>query len=501
MRNTMFMYARMLVMLVISLFTSRVIFQTLGINDYGTYNVVGSIIVFFSFLNNGLSTSTRRFITASLANKDTNNACHTFNVCILSHIIIAFFILLLAETIGLWCLYNILNIPDGRMEAASWVYQLSVFAAILGIIQSPYESAVVATEKMNIYAYMSISDAIFKLLIIFLLQALGGDKLIIYAFLMFGISILNICIRYFYCRSVISFCRLHYTRDESLLHKILSFTSWSILGQSAVVATNQGVSVLVNVFHNVAVNAAQGVAGTVNGIIYGFISGFQTAFNPQIIKSYNNGEHDYLQQLMIRSSKLTSYLLIIFLVPLLFETSNVLSLWLGDYPLYAVEFCILSLICSYVDGISAPLWMLVYAQTEIKQYQIAISSVYAMNFIMAFLCLSLGFLPYHVLTARVFVTIGLVVVRAVYTRRYLPEFNIARWINEVLGHGILIVIIASAIVYFMQKVLPQMSMLLNVLTVTTISISITIMLIATIGLNKEERISCIRTIKQKLHIQ
>lgn len=486
-KNTLYMYGRMLVMLLVSLFTARIVFNTLGVNDYGTYSVVGGIIVFFTFLNNGLCSATRRYITAEIAEGTESSVSHVFYICILAHLIIGLIIFALGETIGLWCVNHVLNIPEGRMVAANWVYQLSVFAAILGVIQSPFGAVIVAYEKMDIYAYFTILDVIFKLLIIYLVQALTGDKLIIYAWLIFSVGIINMVIYRIYTYRKFPVCRLKNRKnDKPLLKEIFSFMSWSIAGQAAVVGTNEGVSVLINVFYNVAVNAAMGVSNSITNIVNGFVSNFQTAFNPQIVKSYVSHDYDYLQSLMIRASKLSSYLIIIFLVPLMFEAGNVLTIWLGNYPHYAVEFAICTLLAIFVEAISAPLWMMIYAQTDIKRYQIVISIVYSLNFWGGWLALFLGAVPYCVIMIRIMVFVALAIIRLLYVKKFFGAFDVKKWVVQVVGKSMLIIIVASALTGLFASAF-KASLFLHVAVTTIVSLCLTIPMIYFIGLDLGER--------------
>lgn len=486
-KNTLFMYGRMLVMLLISLFTARVVFNTLGVNDYGTYNLVAGIIVFFTFLNNGLSAATKRYITAEIAEGDERSISHVFYICILAHLIIALIILVLAETVGLWGVNCILNIPGDRMYAANWVYQLSVISAVLGIIQSPFGSVIIAYEKMNIYAYFTIFDAVAKLFIIYMVQTLDGDKLIIYAFLIFGVSIVNMLLYRIYTYKAFPVCRLNERKgDKPLLKEIFSFMSWSIAGQAAVVGTNQGVSVLVNVYYNVAVNAAMGVSNSITNIINGFITNFQVAFNPQIVKSYVSKDYSYLQSLIIRSSKLSSFLVIIFLVPLFFEAGNVLKIWLGNYPQYSVEFCILTLLAIYFEAVSAPLWMTVYAQKDIKAYQIVISSVYSLNFFVGWIVLFLGAAPYSVITVRIFVFIALAGIRLFYTKKYFDQFNTKKWLVDVLLKSLLILLVSSIFTGVIMLFI-ECHKFIHIVLTTLISLCFTLPMIYFLGLTLNER--------------
>lgn len=486
-KNSLYLYARMFIMLVISLFTARVVYNTLGVNNYGIYNVVGGIIVFFTFLNSGLATASRRFITADIAANNIEKGTQTFNVCIQAHLIIAFIIFILAETIGIWIVNSILNIPDDRMYAANWVYQLSVFSAILGIIQSPFGSVITAYEKMNVYAYFTIFDVLFKLFVIFAVQAINGDKLIIYALLIFGVGIVNMIIYRVYTFKAFKVCRLKWVKNIVLLKEIFKFTSWSLLGQAAVVGTNQGVNVLVNIYHSVAVNAAMAVSGTITNVVNQFVSNFQIAFNPQIIKSFNLKDYTFVNNLVIRSSKISSFLLIIFFVPLLFETSNVLQLWLGTYPKFAVEFCILTLCCSYIETICNPLWTVVYSQTNIKKYQLYISTIYSLNFFFGWVVLYLGAAPYFVIAVRFTIFLLLMMIRLRFVVVFLPSFNIIGWLKEVFVNGLTIVVISVGIIGVFNE-FNTLPLFLHILATTVLSLCLTLPLIYFKGLSDSEKI-------------
>lgn len=413
-KNTAILYIRMLVLLLISLYTVRVIFKALGVEDYGIYNIVGGIVVFFSFLNSGLSSATKRYITSEITKNDEDKVTHVFNICIKAHVIVAFLVLILSETIGVWVVNYILEIHESRLFAANCVFQFSVFSVLASILQSPFGALIVAYEKMGIYAYTTIFEALSKFLVALSLYYVLTDKLILYAFLLFIISLLNLLIFYIVCRRNFSACKIKKVKDRNLLKEIFNFMSWSLLGQSAVVGTNQGVGVLINVYSGVVVNAAMGISNSVIGVVNNFVTNFQVAFNPQIIKLYTTQEFDKLKHLTYRSAKMSSFLVLIFLTPLIFEIHNVLSLWIGEYPQYAPEFVVLTLFCVYFEAISAPLWMVAYSNNDIKKYQLAISVVYSLNFVLSWIFLYWGAIPYVVLIIRLIVFIVLLIIRLYY---------------------------------------------------------------------------------------
>ena len=494
----MFMYGRMFILLLIALFTARVVFNTLGIEDYGTYSVVGSIIVFFSFINRGLNSSTSRYITADIADGNIEKGRKTFNVCLQAHMLIAAIIIILAETVGLWCVNYILKIPEGREVAANIVYQFSVFSAVLAVMQSPYGATITAYERMDIYSYFSIVEVIMKLAVIYLVRALTGDKLIIYSILLFCTGLISISFYRIFAIKSFKICKFEWQKDKVLLVDIFKFMTWSTLGQAMVVGANQGASVLVNVYHSVVANAAMGVSGAITSTVSDFVVNFQTAFRPQITKSYVTKEYDYLQNLMIRASKISSFLVILFLVPILYEVENVLTIWLGEgYPSLSPAFCRWTLIGIYFEAISAPLWMIMYAQTNIRNYQIVTSSVYSLSFFGGWLIFWLGSAAYQIIVVRCAVFFALIFVRLYYTKTIFPQFSSQTWLLQVLGGGIFIMVV-SAIITGIASHFIHFGIFLHVCVVTIISITVSTALIFYVGLNRNERTMLLQFVMKKI---
>lgn len=490
-KNTVFMYIRMLVFLAVSLFTARIVLNVLGFIDYGIYNLVGSILVFFTFINNGLNTATKRYLISEIDTASTVRTNHIFNSCLHAHIIIGIIILVLAETIGLWVINSILNIPSDRIHAANLVYQLSVITAILNIIQSPFGVLLLAHENMKIYAYFSIFEVSLKLLLIFLIDYIPGDKFIIYGWLLFGVSLVNMIIYRIYSFNQYTECRkINIQIDKPLLKNIFSFTGWSLFGQGAVVASNQGVSVLINVYYGVIVNAAMGISNTVTNTVQGFVTNFQTAFNPQIIKSYAQNDTNYLMSLMIRSAKLSSFLILLFFIPIIFELQNVLKLWLGKYPEYTLQFCILVLIANFFEAFAAPLWMMIYSQSNIKNYQLITSIVYLQTFTIAWLLLIIGCPPYTVITARIAVFVILIFIRLRYVKKFFKGFQTIKWLKSVIGNALIIGTLSALITFLIKNIIYRyIDGIFATLSVCFSSVVITGTLIYTFGLSLNEKLS------------
>ena len=485
-KNTLYMYLRMLVTMVVSLFTTRIVFRALGVDNYGIYNVVGSVIVFFTFINNGLTTASRRYITAELAQGDSESQRNVFNLAVLAHVLISGIVLFLAETIGLWVVNSLLNIPEDRMFAANVVYQLSVFSAILSVMQAPFTAAITANERMNIYAYLSILDVILKLALAYVVMVAPGDKLIIYAICVFVVGVLNIIINRLYCYKVFPMCRFKRPNNKALLKEMFGYMGWNLTGQGMVVLTNQGVTLLVNMFFTVAANAAMGISNQITGIVSHFVSNFQVAFNPQITKLYVSRNQSDLIKLANRCSRLSSYLVLVFVIPLCFQVRNFLFLWLGEYPEYAVEFCVITLVAILIDSLSAPLWMILSADKNVKKYQIVISSIYAMNFVGSWIVLKLGFPPYSVIIVRVIVYCVAIAARLMLVKEKIAVFPIIQWLREVPLRTVSVAFIPIASC-FLIGLLNINSQLLELLIKGGLAFFVSCLAVFFIGMTKSER--------------
>ena len=450
-KNTLIMYLRMLFMMFVSLYTSRIVFNALGVSDYGIYNIVGGIIVFLSFINSALSRATTRYITAELTNDNKESQSNVFNLAVIAHIIIAIIILILSESIGVLILNHCLNIPEDRIFAANIVYQFSVLSSLFSVMQTPFTAVIIAHERMSIFAYFSIIEAIMKLLTAFILTTYANDKLILYAIMIFIVGIINILIIRTYCYNKFLMCKWKKPHNGKLFKEMFGFMGWNLTGQASVVATNQGVNFLVNVFHGVVVNAAIGISNSIANILNQIVTNFQIAFNPEIIKLYVSGQHTEVIKLAIRCTKISSFLILLFIVPITFQIENILFVWLGNYPEYAAEFCILTLIGIYFDNVSAPMWMIRSADKKIKNYQIVISSIYSLCFWGGWLILFLGVVPYAIIWVRIFVYFVMLIIRAFYVKSLIPELNVSLYIYELFGCTTKVVIIPLVSLYILSQ--------------------------------------------------
>lgn len=480
------MYLRMLVTMVVSLFTTRVVYQALGIDNFGIYNVVGSIIVFFAFINAGLTTATRRYITAELAQGNEESLRNVFSLSVWAHILISIVIIVLGETIGFWAVNNLLSIPADRMVAANVVYQLSVFTAVLNVMQVPYTASITANERMNIYAYISIIDIFAKLAVAYGVLYILGDKLIIYGLLLTVSSTIVIIIYGIYCHRSFPMCKYQKPKNCNLLKEMFGYMGWNLAGQGAIVLTNQGVTVLVNMFFNVAANAAMGVSNQITGIVTNFVTNFQVAFHPQITKLYVSKNFSDLIGLANRCSRISTFLVMMFIIPICFQVRNFLFLWLGDYPEYSVEFCVVTLIAILIDSMSAPLWMILSADKDVKRYQIVISSIYSLNFLGAWGVLALGFPPYSVIIVRVIVYVIAIAARLILVKERVEMFPIVQWLKEVPNKTITVSLIPGAFC-FVINIINIDNKLVELLVKGGLAFLVTCLAIFFIGLYDNER--------------
>lgn len=369
-KNTIMLYIRMFISMVVGLYTSRVVLATLGVEDYGIYGVVGGVVAMMGFLNASMSGATSRFLTFELGRGDKERLAKTFSSALIVHIIIAIVVLILAETIGLWFLCNKLNIPADRMEAAHWVYQFSIFGAMLGITQVPYNASIIAHEKMDVYAYVEILNVSLKLLIVYLLCIGNFDKLILYASLMLAVSILIMMVYKIYAIRQFPEAHFHWIWDKTYLRPLLSFSGWDLYGNACVIARQQGTNFLINIFYGVVYNAASGIATTVQGTISGLAFNIILAFRPQIIKQYAKGNVEDMSKLVGNAVCFTTILFGCMSIPLILETHYIMKAWLGVIPEKSEIFCQILLIASFL-GLLNNIWnTCIHATGKIKEISI-----------------------------------------------------------------------------------------------------------------------------------
>lgn len=404
-KNTLLLSVRMLLIMFITLYTSRVILNTLGVEDFGIYSVVGGIVMMFGFLNSSMATATQRFLSFELGKKDYSQLSKIFSISVNIHVIISLVILILAETIGLWVLNNKLTIPEDRIMAANWVYQFSILAFMVTIISVPYNAVIIAYERMNVFAVVSIIEVSLKLLIVFILQWLGFDKLKLYAVLVFAVALIIRMIYGIYTSRNFPECKYKFLWDKSLYKTIMNYASWSLAGNLSVVLSGQGVNILLNIFFGPAINAARAIAYQIETAVNGFIINFQTAMNPQIIKSYAVKDMQYMHQLIYQGAKFSFFIFFALSLPILMETKIILKVWLNIVPEYTIVFTQLIIINTLINSVSGPIRTAAQATGKIKLFQGVVGGLLLLNLPVSFVFLKLGFPPEITVYISIFLSV------------------------------------------------------------------------------------------------
>ncbi|NJX15153.1 MATE family efflux transporter [Tamlana crocina] len=483
-KNTLMLYVRMLFSMFVSLYTSRIVLDVLGVEDYGIYNVVGGVVTIFSFINSSMSAATQRFLSFGLGKNNPSHLRKTFNAALSIHFATGVLIILLGETIGMYVLHNYLTIPTERMNIAEIVFQFSLFSTFLMIVRVPFNAAIIANEKMDFYAYISIFEVILRLIMIFLLMYITLDKLMLYSVLITSIIMVNLIIVYWYCRKNFGESKFVLVKDKVLYKELIGYSGWSLFGNMASVGMSQGVNLLLNMFFGPAVNAARAISYQVSGAITAFSSNFQVAVNPQIIKSYASEDRDYMMKLVFTSSRLTFFLLFFLAMPVLLETHFLLSFWLNKVPDFAVLFTFLVIINALIDSISGPLMTTANATGNIKWYQIIVGTTLLLNLPISYVFLELNFSPQITFYISIIISLICLNLRLLILKK-LVNFDIRKFYSDVLWK-ITIVVIGSTIlpIIFLSQFNEGPIRFILVSCVSVISV---ISFVYSIGTNKKEK--------------
>lgn len=392
-KNTMFLYFRMMITMGVSLYTSRVILQVLGVDDYGIYQSVGGIVGFFSFLNSALSSGTSRFITYGLGEDNHKKLKKIFSTTLTGHILLAIIIIIVAESFGYWFLHHKLVIPAERMDAAVWVFHLSVITVFFTLTQVPYNACIIAHENMKIFAYVSIVDAVCKLLIVYMLLIGQIDKLILYAILHCLLQISIVIFYRIYCAKRYKETRFKFGIDKNIFREIVGFSGWSLFANSAIALNNQGILLLLNMFFTPAVVAARSISIQVEMTAYHFMTNFQTATVPQIVKSYAQKDYSGSKKLLLNMTKYSFYLMLLLAAPIFFSAEQLLSLWLGIVPPYTAVFLQIIIIQSLFQVFDTSFYKALYAKGQLRENALLSPICLFVNFIIVYILFKLGYSP------------------------------------------------------------------------------------------------------------
>ena len=440
-KNTLILYIRMCVMMVISFFTTRIVLDALGVDDYGIQNVVGGLVAMFSLLSSSLSNSVSRFITFELGKKDFSRLKKIFATAMNIHLILAVVVVVAIETLGVWFLNNRMTIAEGRLEAANWVLHCSAATFAIGLLSIPYNAALIAHEKMTAFA---IFDVFAKLLIAIAIKYYNGDRLILFAILnIIPVIILQI-VYWRYCKRKFEECTYKICWDKKVFKDVGGFAVWNFIGCSAGLMKDQGVNIVINIFTNTAVNAARGIAMQVNGIVSRFIQNFTLAFNPQIIKDYANGNLERMHKLIFTGTRFSFYLFMLLSIPIFFEIESILYLWLGQIPEHTVLFTRLVLVLTLCEIISQMLITAQSATGNIRNYQIVVGGILLMNFPISYLFLYLGFAPEITLVVAIAISQICLIARLCFLKN-MVQLPVKKFIKSVYLKSLFVTILSSVL--------------------------------------------------------
>lgn len=494
-KNTLVLYVRMLFSMLVSLYTSRVILQTLGVEDYGIYNVVGGVVSMFSVLSGSLSAAIGRFITFELGKGDIEKLKKVYSSSVTIQVCLALIVVALAEIIGVWFLNNKMVIPSERLFAANWIFQFSVLTFAVGLISVPYNAVIIAHEKMKAFAYIGIFEVLAKLLIVFSLLVSPIDKLILYGLLLMILSIIVRIIYGIYCKRNFAECSYSFIFDKFLLKEMFGFAGWNFIGASSAILRDHGGNIIINLFFGTAVNAARGIASQVCNVVSSFANNFMVAVNPQITKSYSSGDYDYMMNLIFKSARFSFYLLMLLSLPIIINADYVLALWLKDVPKHAVSFVQLVLIFTMSESLANPLVTAMLATGRIRNYQIVVGGMQMLNLPISYACLRLGFPPESVFVVAIVISICCELLR-VYMLRKMIALSARRFLKEVYMN-VGLVFTFSLVLPLMFKQCFEMDFLIFIFC-SVVTIASSIVVVFYIGCNKEERVYLFNKVCQRL---
>ena len=492
-KNTLLLYIRMGVMMIISFFTARITLEALGVVDYGINNVVGGLVSMFSIISGSLSASVSRFITFGLGKGDKEELSTVFSTSVNIHIILAIIVIIAIETIGIWFLNNKMVIPAERLTAAHWILQSSTILFAVGLLSVPYNAVIVAHERMDVYAYFTFFDVFSRLAIIFSIKYYGGDKLILLAI----ISLIPPLIKQFYywhfSKKNFEECTYHAIWNKKVFKEMFGFAGWNFIGASSAQMKNQGVNIVINMFTNPAVNAARGIAMQVNAIIGQFAGNFMSAIDPQITKEFAANNFDRMHKLIFNGTRVTYYLFLLFSVPIFFEIETILYVWLGQVPEHTVLFTRLIILLTLAEVISNTLITAQLASGKIRNYQIVVGGTQMLNLPISYLLLRLGFFPEITVIVAIIISQICFFERLLFLRKmvYLPSY---RYFKEVYLQLIFVTALSAIAPTTMHATIENS--VVRFFTTCIVSIGATILVIYTVGLKKEERSMAIRYVKK-----
>ena len=483
-KNTLLLYFRMLFMMGVNLYASRVVLNALGVEDYGIYNVVGGVVAMFSMLSGSLSAAITRFITYELGVGNAESLKKVFSSSVTIQLGLAAVVVLLAEAVGVWFLNAKMNIPAGRLSAANWVFHLSVLTFAVNLVSVPYNASIIAHERMSAFAYISIIEAIGKLAIAFLVMASPIDRLVFYAMLMCVVALLVRFAYGIYCKHHFEECTYRFIFDKVLFERMFGFAGWNFIGASSAVLRDQGGNVVINLFCGPAVNAARGIAFQVNNAVSGFVTNFMTALNPQITKSYASGDRGYMMTLVFQGARLSFYMLLFLSLPVLVNTHYILAIWLKIVPEHTVLFVRLALVFAMSESISNPLITAMLATGRIRNYQLVVGGLQMMNLPVSYALLRIGLFPEVVMVVAILISQCCLAARLLMLRGMIG-LSARKYLRNVYLNVLVVSVLSAAVPGMVSWNVSEG--FFNFMLLCLLSFVCTALVIYYVGCNRQER--------------
>lgn len=492
-KNTVFLYVRTFLSLLIGLYVSRLFLKEFGITDFGIYNLVGGIVVLFSFVNNAMATASQRFFNFELGKLENGNIGEVFSASFKIHLAIAVSIVALGEILGLYIVNYIINIPTGMYFATNVVYQFVLFSTAITIVGTPFTALVIAHERLKFFAYITLLTPVLKLLSVIVIAYGFSEKLILYSISIFIITVLVQAITAFYCLRILKTASFKVVRDGALFRKLISFSGWSMLGSMSNASKEYGLGIIFNYFCGVAVNAAIGVGAQVGSAVYQFVLNLQTAFNPQITKYCAAKDMDNFIKLIFLSSKYSFFLIWMIALPLLATTQYVLEIWLDNVPEFASQIVVITIVYMIFDALSGSLWMSVYAIGKIRNYQIYITVILMSILPVSYGMLALGYGVVAAFSVKAVANAAAYVWRIFYLKTLFP-FPSGEYIKTVLCRVVSVIAISGAATAGVLYCFPVENAA-NFIAVCVVSELSALVSIFLAGMNRNERAKCILAAK------
>lgn len=498
-KNTIMLYLRMMVLISVNLYTSRVILEALGVNDYGLYSVVGSVVVFLGFLNVSMTAASQRFLSFAKGVGDTKEENSVFNSLCVAHVIIAILILILGESAGIIYINNYLNVEENRIFPAHIVFQFSLCSLLCKTIAVPYNAAIISNEKMDAFALISILEGLLQLGVAFLLPFFDTDRLVLYSALMFGTVF---CIQWayrLYSSHYFRECKLHNNWKKEKMFEIFNYSGWNLLGALSSVLMSQGLNMVLNVFFGVVINAARGIASQVNGALSSFTNNFLQALNPQIVRSYVEKDYDKMRNFIIQGTRLSYFLLMVLTIPFIFNMQLVLAVWLEVVPDYAVILCILELCYMLISSLSSTLLIGVMATGDIKKYQIIVATINVTTLPLAIVALNIYLNPY--LASCIMIGIGCIAFTAsLFIASKQLKFEIAWFISRLLKSIIPTTLLSAVLSYLILVSISDTGEFVFLILRMGISFIVCVLAIWWVGISNAEKAFISSIIRKRLHL-